>query len=104
MEPARQVGRWELDEDLPPRPRPPTARGWFGWLTCQGQLSEGNRRLLIVLSIPLFLADVVPGVVFWLVVWLIVWVREGYQVDRQHEALRQARPQEDTDIRHRCKS
>jgi hypothetical protein len=71
------------------------ARGIFGWLTCQGQLSEGHRRLLIVLSIPLFLAYFVPGVVFWLVVWLVVWVRAGSQLDRQ--GRQQALPPDDAE-------
>jgi hypothetical protein len=84
-ESVRDGERWEVDEDLPPRPRPPLARGVFGWLTCQGQLSEGHRRLLIVLSLPLFLGNFVLGLVFWLVVWLVVWVRAGYQLDRQHQ-------------------
>jgi hypothetical protein len=93
--------RWEMDEDLPPRPRPPLARGVFGWLTCQGQLSEGRRRLLIVLSLPLFLLYVVPGLVFWLVVWLVVWVRMGYQLDQEHQARQQALPQDDEVVRRR---
>ena len=105
VDPVREsfpdVGRWEEDEDAPPRTRPLWGRvaRVFGWLTCQGQLREGTRRLLIVLSVPLFLVYLVPGVVFWLLVWGFVWVRAGYRLDRQRQDWQTRLPEDEETLR-----
>ena len=52
------------------------------WLTCKGEIGEGPRRLLLIISIPLFLCFILPGVLFWLCVRLVLWVISGFRQDR----------------------
>jgi hypothetical protein len=56
---------------------------FFPWLTCEGEMGVGPRRLLLVISFPLFLAYFIPGILFWLVVRLILWIVNGYRQDRR---------------------
>jgi hypothetical protein len=60
-------------------------QGWrhltFAQLTCKGQMGEGPRRLLLILSIPFFLFYILPGVIFWLLVRVVLWVIAGFRED-----------------------
>ncbi|HHY86633.1 MAG TPA: hypothetical protein GYA07_14025 [Verrucomicrobia bacterium] len=55
---------------------------WWAALTCAGRLGTGPRRLLTVMSIPLFAFFVVPGILFWLCVRLVVWIQDGFKADK----------------------
>jgi len=56
--------------------------GFFRYLTCKDRLRIGTWRLFIVLSIPLFIPFVFPGLVFWLSVHTALWIKEGYDSDK----------------------
>ena len=51
------------------------------WLTCEKKLGKGSRRLLIVLSIPLFLYGIIPGILFWLLIRIALWIIDGFKED-----------------------
>ena len=54
----------------------------FRFITCKDRLPVGTWRLLVVLSIPVTLLFIFPGVIFWIIVHIVLWIREGYDADK----------------------
>ena len=59
----------------------------FRRLTCKGELGEGPRRVLLLVSVPFFVFFFVPGIFFWLLVKLVLWVVDGFREDRKERRL-----------------
>lgn len=58
-------------------------RFWiFSWLTRKKDIGKGPRRLLLAISVPLFLFNVIPGIFFWLLVKVALWIIKGFREDR----------------------
>ena len=57
-------------------------RNQFRFITCKDRVNIGTWRLLVVLSIPLTLYAIFPGVIFWIIVHMVLWIKEGYDADK----------------------
>jgi hypothetical protein len=55
----------------------------FSYLTCDGVMNAGVRRLLILLSLPFFVFFIIPGLLFWVLVHAGLWVLDGYLVENK---------------------